>query len=118
LGGTELPKTSKIPAATPTKRRMASILDVVMESVKVPTPTSAPNTEGEALKKSGEASKAQTTSKVGPSVPAEAFPSRAAPLTLEKESVPKKFKSPATEAPTEELEFIVRHASGKQLSEE
>jgi hypothetical protein len=29
-----------------------------------------------------------------------------------------KLKSPAPEAPTEELDFIVRHASGKQLSEE
>jgi hypothetical protein len=37
---------------------------------------------------------------------------------LEKEGVPEKSKSPAPEAPTEELEFIVRHASGKQLLEE
>jgi hypothetical protein len=33
------------------------------------------------------------------------------------ESVPKKSKSPALEAPPHgDLEFIVRHASGKQLS--
>jgi hypothetical protein len=37
---------------------------------------------------------------------------------LEKESVHEKFKSPAPEAPGEELEFIVRHASGKKLSKE
>jgi hypothetical protein len=37
---------------------------------------------------------------------------------LKKEGVPQKFKSPAPKAPAEELEFIVRHASGKQLSEE
>jgi hypothetical protein len=37
---------------------------------------------------------------------------------LEKESAPKKFKSPAPEVPAKELEFIVRHASGKQLSKE
>jgi hypothetical protein len=116
LQETELPKASKIPTSTPRRRRMASVLDAVMESVKVPTPASAPNKEGEALKKSGEASMAQATSEAGPSVPAEADPSGAAPLTLEKESVPEKFKSPAPEAPTEELEFIVRHASGKQLS--
>jgi hypothetical protein len=37
---------------------------------------------------------------------------------LGKEDAPEKSKSPAPEAPAKELEFIVRHASGKQLSEE
>jgi hypothetical protein len=37
---------------------------------------------------------------------------------LEKEGALEKSKSPAPEAPTEELEIIVRHASGKQLLEE
>jgi hypothetical protein len=32
--------------------------------------------------------------------------------------VPKKVKSPAPEVLAEELDFIVRHASGKQLSKE
>jgi hypothetical protein len=56
LRETELPRASKIPTATPRRRRMASVLDAIMESVKVQTPASAPNTEGEALKKSDEAS--------------------------------------------------------------
>jgi hypothetical protein len=97
---------------------MASVLDAVMESVKVLTPALAPDTEGEALKKSGEAGMVQATSEVGQSVPAEANPSGAALPTLEKESVPKKFKCPAPKAPAEEQEFIVRHASEKQLSKE
>jgi hypothetical protein len=42
----------------------------------------------------------------------------AASLILEKESVPKKSKSPVPEIPARELEFIVRHASGKLLSKE
>jgi hypothetical protein len=43
----------------------------------------------------------------------------AAPLTLENEGVPEKSKFPhAPEARAEELEFIVWHASRKQLSEE
>jgi hypothetical protein len=37
---------------------------------------------------------------------------------LEREGASEKSKSPSPEAPVEELEFIVRHASGKQLSEE
>jgi hypothetical protein len=118
LQETELPKASKIPTATPKRRRMASVLDTVMESAKVPSPALAPDTEGEALKKSSGADMASTTSEAGPSVPTEAYPSGDTPLTLEKERVPEKFKSPAPEAPGGELEFIVRHASGKQLSKE
>jgi hypothetical protein len=33
-------EVSKIPAVTPKRRRMASVLDVVMDSTRVPTPTS------------------------------------------------------------------------------
>jgi hypothetical protein len=102
---TELPKPSSIPATTPRKRRMASVLDAIMESMKISTPAS---TKGPS-----------TISKTGPSkVPAEARPSESAPMILEKESASEKSKSLAPEAPAKELEFIVRHASGKQLSEE
>ena len=38
---TELSKVSKIPAVTPKRRRMASVLNAVMESTKVLTPASA-----------------------------------------------------------------------------
>jgi hypothetical protein len=49
----ELPKPSNIPAATPRKRRMASVLDVVMESMKTSTPSSAKalRTEAKVLEK-------------------------------------------------------------------
>jgi hypothetical protein len=46
LRETELPKASKISATTPRRRRMASVLDAVMEPVKVQTPALAPDTEG------------------------------------------------------------------------
>jgi hypothetical protein len=39
-------------------------------------------------------------------------------LILEKEGASKKVKSPTPKASTEEVDFIIRHASGKQLSEE
>jgi hypothetical protein len=39
-------------------------------------------------------------------------------MILEKEGAFEKSKSAAPKAPAKELEFIVRHASGKQLSEE
>jgi hypothetical protein len=51
LQETELPRASKIPTATPKRRRMASVLDAVMEFVKAQTPASAPDTGGKALKK-------------------------------------------------------------------
>jgi hypothetical protein len=120
---TELSKASRIlaaiPAATMKKRRMASVLDAIMESVKASTPAfaRAPSAEGEILKGPVEAGITQAVSEAGPSMFAEAKPSEAAPLVLEKEGASEKSKSPAPGASVEELEFIVRHASGKQLSE-
>jgi hypothetical protein len=132
LQETELPKVSKIAAITPKRRRMASVLDAVIEFVKVSTLASAPDAEGEALKKSSEASMAKAIVEAGPTVPAEARSSEAveegtetrpleavgAPLMLVKEGVVEESESPAPRAPTEELEFIARHASGKKLSKE
>jgi hypothetical protein len=56
------------------------------------------------------------TAEAGPSVPIEAYALEAIPLTLEEENVPKKV--PAPKVPVEEVEFIMRHASGKELSKE
>jgi hypothetical protein len=115
---TALAKPSSIPAATPRKRRMASVLDAVMEYVKTSTPASAeaPSTGGKVSKKSDEAGMARTFSEIGPSeVPAEARPSESTPMILEKEDASEKSKSPIPKAPAKELEFIMRHASGKRL---
>jgi ribosomal protein L17 len=115
---TELSKPSRISTTTPRKRRMASVLDAVMEFVKASTLASAeaPSTESEISKKSDETVTAQTVSEIGSSeVPAEARPSESAPMILEKGSASEKSKSHVPEAPAEELDFIVRHASGKQL---
>jgi hypothetical protein len=134
---TELPKPSNIPATTPRKSIMACVLDAVMEFVKTSTPVSAkaPDTQAKDFRETADANITHTLTKdfretadanithtpakAGPSeTPAEARPSETAAVTLEKESVSEKFKSPAPEACVRELEFIVRHASGKQLSEE
>jgi hypothetical protein len=115
----ELPKVSKVPAITP-KRRMASVLDVVLESMRAPTPASA--------KEVVEAATARAEAEAGPSVPIETGPVGTRQsieqgpsdvgLVLEKEDTPKKVESPTFKASTEELDFIIRHASGKKLSEE
>jgi hypothetical protein len=111
---------------------MASVLDAIMESSKVQTPTSAHDRKGEIPKESSEAGMTLGTNEAGLSVPAEARSSVAAKegiearpseavgatLMLEKEGATEESESPAPGAPAEELEFIVRHASGKKLSRE
>jgi hypothetical protein len=115
----ELPKVIKAPATTPKRRRMASVLDAVMETTKALTP--APT------KKVVEAATAQAEVKAGPSVPIETKPT-ATEDKAEQESpnagmaagkdVIEKAKSPALEAPSEDLYYIIRHASEKRLSKE
>jgi hypothetical protein len=87
-----------------------------MEFVKTSTPASieALGTQAKDLRETTDANIAHTPAEAGPSkAPAEARPSETAPVTLEKESVSERSKSPDPEAPVKELEFIVRHASGK-----
>jgi hypothetical protein len=111
---------SKTPAITPKRRRMASVLDAIMESTRASTPAPA--------EKVAKATTACTEAKAGPSVPIDAKPagteqkaeqeSLDAGLASEKEDAPEKVKSPTPEASSEDLDFIIRHASGKRLSKE
>jgi hypothetical protein len=113
-------EVSKLLAVTPKRRRMASVLDAVMESTRVPTPASieVPSMSEKNIKETAEAITTCVEGEVGPSIPAETGPVETIGKDLEKEGAPKKVKSPTPEASTEELDFIIRHASGKQLSEE
>jgi hypothetical protein len=106
-----LPKLSATATTTPRKRRMASVLDVILESVK--TPASA-RTSGEKIEDTREVVTASISS-----VHAEAGPSEDVPVKLVGESLPEKPTTPTPEAPPQgDLNYIVRHASGKQLSTE
>jgi hypothetical protein len=69
-------KVSKIPAITPKRRRMARMLDAVLESTRVPTPASAevPSMSEENIKEAAEAVTTHVEAEVGPSVPAETGP--------------------------------------------
>jgi hypothetical protein len=116
----ELPKVPRAPVITPKRRRMASVLDAVLESIRVSTPAPA--------KETVEAATVHVETEAGTSVPIETEPTGTGQsneqgpsdvsLVLEKEDAPKKVESPTPEAPIEELDFIIRHASGKKLSEE
>jgi hypothetical protein len=118
LAEAKLPKVQKAPTATP-KRRMASVLDVVIETTKTLTP--APT------KKAAEAAKNQVEAEAGPSAPTEtkvvvpedkmSQQSSDTGKTIEKDMA-EKAKSPVLEALVEDIDYIVRHASGKKLSEE
>jgi hypothetical protein len=72
----EVPKASKISAATPKRRRMANVLDAIIESMKALTPVSAeaPSAEGGITKKSAEAGIARAAVEAGPSAPTEERP--------------------------------------------
>jgi hypothetical protein len=110
-----LPKIFRVPAITPKRRRMASVLDAVMELTRALTPAPA--------KKVAETVMARAETEVGLSVPAEAEPAateqrakQESPdtgMALEKKDALKKAKSPIPEAPFEDLDFIIQHALGK-----
>jgi hypothetical protein len=115
----DLPKMQKIPAATPKRRKMASILDAIIETTKALTPAST--------KKTAEAVKNQVEAKAGPSAPTKlktAVPednmgqqSSDAGKMIE-QVMTEKARSPVSEALAEDTDYIVRHALGKKLSKE
>jgi hypothetical protein len=61
----ELSKVSKTPAISPKRRRMASVLDAVMESTRASTPAPA--------KETAEAATVRAKPEAGPTVPTEAW---------------------------------------------
>jgi hypothetical protein len=98
----ELPKLSTTMTTTPKKRRMASVLDVVLESMKMLTPATA-KVSG---KKIGDTKEMITASAA--SAHDEAEPSGAMLVRLMEESLPEKSASPAPEAsPQGNIEYIV-----------
>jgi hypothetical protein len=124
-----VPRAQKSSAATPKRRRMANVLNV-LETVK--TLSSTPS------RKIAEASKAQTDAEIkpaeieaaviqagteaGPSEPAEKKPleieERATEEKDTEQILPKKVATPAPEPLKESIDYIIRHASGKILSKE
>jgi hypothetical protein len=122
-----VPKAQKGLVATPKRRRMANVLDV-LETVKALSSTpsgkiaKASKMKTEAETKSAEirAAVSQASAEVGPSEPTEKKPSEIEEKTAEEESIeqtlPEKVAAP--EVLKESIEYIIRHASGKRLSKE
>jgi hypothetical protein len=108
-----LSKTTIVPAATPRKgRRMASVLDVALKPSKMATPAPTRVSEDK-VEELGEVVAASTAPAC-----AMAGPSESSPIEQVKESLPEKLTLSIPEvASTEDLDFIICHASGKQLTQ-
>jgi hypothetical protein len=118
-----VPKVQKSSAATPKRRRMANVLDVVLETTKIlsPAPTrkiaesSKAQTRTVTKQAKVEAAPIQAETEAGPSVPPETEP------VVEKATEQiafEKVETLAPEASKESIDYIIRHASGKGLSQE
>jgi hypothetical protein len=106
----DLSKMLKAPAATPKRRRMASVLDTVMETTKALTP--AP------IKKVVEVAKGQAKAEAEPTVPIETkVDQQTADISMAAgQDMAEKAKPSVPEALVEDIEYIFRHALGKNYS--
>jgi hypothetical protein len=120
-----VPKVQKGSAITPKRRRMANVLDVVLETTKTLShaPTrkvvEAAKAQSEANTKQAEveATTIQAETEAGPSVPIEMEPADLKEKSTERIAT-KKIEAPAPEASNKSIGYIIRHASGKVLSQE
>jgi hypothetical protein len=119
-----VPKAQKGLTATPKRKRMVNVLDV-LETIK--TSSSTPGKIAEASKAQtetkltkAEAVKSQAETKAGPSEPAKEKSLEPGEKETEKEAaeqiLAEKTATPTPEASSEVLDYIVRHALGKILS--
>jgi hypothetical protein len=121
-----VPKAQKGLTATPKRKRMVNVLDA-LETIKTSSSTprktaEAPKTQTETKLTEAEAAKSQAETEAGPLEPAKEKSLETGEKEMEKEAaeqiLPEKTATPTLEASSEALDYIVRHASEKRLSEE
>jgi hypothetical protein len=120
-----VPKTQKCSATTPKRRRMANVLDVVLDTAKTLSSTPSrkiveaskaqPGTETKQAEV--EAATIQAETEAGPSVPLEKEPVVVEEKAMEQIAF-EKVETLASEASKKNIGYIIRHASGKGLSQE
>jgi hypothetical protein len=125
----EAGKSQKGPTVTPKRKRMVNVLDV-LETIKSSsiTPKKTVETSEVSTKAIGtEASKQQFETEAGPSEAAKVKPFETEETNIAEATEEIKISEPilveetdtgAPEAPSKIYDYIVRHASGKKLSEE
>jgi hypothetical protein len=120
-----VPKTQKGPAMTPKRKRMVNVLDV-LETIKSSSSTTkkiaeAQKAQIETTASEAEATKHQAEIEAGPSEPAKEKSLETGGETTKeaiKQILPEKTLSSTPEASSRVPDYIIRHASGKRLSEE
>jgi hypothetical protein len=126
--GVEMPKAQKGLAATPKRKRMASVLDV-LETIKTSSSTpgkvakaSKTQIETETRLTEAEATMSRADAEAGLSEPTKEKSSEIEEKAAEEEAIeqilPEKTAAPTPEALKENIEYIICHASGKKLSKE
>jgi hypothetical protein len=124
----KVPKAQKGLAATPKRKKMASVLDV-LETIKASSSTagkiakaSKTQIETETKLTEAEAILSQVDAEARPLVPAKEKSLETGEKAMEEEGIehilPEKAAAPAPKASSEVPDYIIRHASGKRLSEE
>jgi hypothetical protein len=119
----EVPKTQKGPAMTPKRKRMVNVLDV-LETIKSSSSTSKKIAEVqtaqiETTASGAEAIKHQDETEAGPSEPAKgkSLETREKETEAAKQILAEETATSTPEAFFEALNYILRHASGKKLTE-
>ena len=116
----EAAKSQKGPAVTPKRKRMVNVLDV-LETIKSSSTTPKKIVETSEVHTEAfvaEASKQQSETEAGPSEPAKVKSLEAEETEIAEQILAEETGTAAPEASSEVLDYIVRHASGKRLSEE
>jgi hypothetical protein len=118
----EVPKTQKGPVMTPKRKRMVNVLETIKSSSSTPRKIAeAQKTQIETSASEVEATEHQAEIEAGPSEPAKEKSLETGGETTKeaiKQILPEKTLSSTPEASSRVLDYIVRHASGKRLSEE
>jgi hypothetical protein len=121
----KLPKVQKTSTTTPKRRRMANMLDVVLETTKALSPAAkkkvAEATKAQVVTKTRQAevevAQVQTEAGAGPSVLAETEPATPEEKATE-HTASEKIEAPAPKASNKSTDYIIHHASRKELSQE
>ena len=111
----EAAKIQKAPMVTPKRKRMVNVLDV-LETIKSSSTT--PKKSVEIAEASSEAPTQQTEAEAGPSEPFKEETLEAEAIKIPEPILVEETDTAIPEAPASMCDYIIRHASGKKLSEE
>jgi hypothetical protein len=115
----EAPKSQKGPSMTPKRKKMVNVLDV-LETIKSSstTPKAIVETSGVQIEASGaETSKHQSEAEAGPPEPTKVKSLEAEETKTSEQILAEETGTAAPEAFSEAFDYILRHASGKKLTE-